>query len=132
MSSAITAAGTLPSSRNAEDSAMSTTRLMTLLMPRRGTSLMLMIGRPSRSSIRDHAAEVADTDNEHALQADARAPAATQDVADELARRVREDDVEDEEQGPHRTRNFQVALGFERRAQLIRVDVQRAEHAENH
>ena len=36
----------------ASDSATSTMRFSTLLKPRSGTSLMLMIGRPSRSSSR--------------------------------------------------------------------------------
>ena len=54
----------------------------------------------------DQPPEVAGAGNQHALEADARPPAALERFAHELARGVREDDVEDQEQRPDRLRDL--------------------------
>ena len=51
-------------------------------------------------------AEVAGAGNEDALQADAGAPAALEQLAHRFARGVGEDDVEDEEQRPDELRHL--------------------------
>jgi hypothetical protein len=53
-------------------------------------------------AVRDHSPEVARADDEYVPQADAGAPAALQQIANDLARGVRQRDGEPEEQQPHR------------------------------
>ena len=51
-------------------------------------------------AVGDHPAEIAGADDQHASQADAGAPAAPQQVAHDLARGVREDDVQQRGRAP--------------------------------
>ena len=60
--------------------------------------------------VRDEPAEVARAGDQHALEPDTRAPSALERLADELARRVGEDDVDGEEQQPDRPGDFVDAL----------------------
>ena len=79
--------------------------------------------------------EVAGAGNQHALEADARAPAALERLAHELARRVGEDDVDDEEEQPDRPRDLVDALrlSLEREVRgVVDLVVQRADEAEHH
>ncbi len=82
----------------------------------------------------DQPAEIAGAGNQHALEADARAPAALERLAHELARGVGEDDVDGQEQQPDEPRDLVDALRlrFEREMRrVVDLVVQRADEAED-
>jgi hypothetical protein len=83
-----------------------------------------------QNPVRDHAAEIPRADDEHLLEADARAPALAQQVARDLAREVREHDAESEKEDPDPARDLEEPLRLERLVQVVRVDVERAADAE--
>ncbi len=86
--------------------------------------------RVLEDAIGHHAAELADADDQHALETDATTPPVLQQVADDLARRVREDDGQADEERPHRSRDLEQSNGPIRVAEVIRLDVERAHDAE--
>ncbi len=67
--------------------------------------------------------EIAGADDEHALEADAGAPAAAQQIAHELARAEGEQDVEREEHGQHHARDRVL----DERIRVVRLDEERAD-----
>ena len=89
--------------------------------------------RCSQELVGDQPAEVARAGDEHALEADAGTPAPLERFAHELTRRVREDDVDDEEEQPDRPRNLVDALASLRRQQrrVVDLEVQRADEPEH-
>jgi len=62
-------------------------------------------------AIGHHTPEIADTGDENALQPDAGAPAALEELARELTQRVREHDGEHQEEHPHDLRHLVRAAG---------------------
>lgn len=73
-----------------------------------------------------------DPRDEDTLEPDPRAPAPLQDFADELARRVGERDVDDEEDGPDGLRDLERAGVLGSWGSEIRLGVQRRDDAEHH
>ena len=80
----------------------------------------------------DDPPEVAGAGDQHALQADARAPAAFEGFAHELARGVREGHVQDQEEQPDPLRDFVEADVLVRLGGVVGLVVERAAEAEDH
>ena len=83
-------------------------------------------------AVGDHAAEIAGAGDQDALQADAGAPAALEQLAHRFARGVGEHHVEREEQPPDDLRDLVGALRPCRVGGVVGADVQRREDAEDH
>ncbi len=79
--------------------------------------------------VRDHPAEIAGADDQHVLEADAGAPPAAQQVAHDLARHVREEHVQREEERQHRARDRMVVVADRR---VVDLHVQRDDDAGQH
>ncbi len=80
----------------------------------------------------DDAAEVACAGNQDALQPEAGFPAPLEHLAHELARTERQRDVDHQEHRPDDARDLIRADGLLLGRCVVRVDVQRADDAENH
>ena len=79
----------------------------------------------------DQAAELAGAGDQDPLEADAGAPAALEHLAHELARGVRQRDVEDEEDRPDQLRDLVRAAVLRRVGREVGLDVQRRDDAED-
>ena len=79
----------------------------------------------------DEAAELARAGDQNPLEADARAPAALEHLAHELARRERQRDVEDEEDAPDDLRHFEGAAILRGAGREVGLHVQRGDDAED-
>ncbi len=79
----------------------------------------------------DQPPELARAGDENALQADAGAPAALEHLAHQLARRERQDDVEDEEDRPDELRHLERAASRCGVAGEVGLHVQRRDDAEH-
>ena len=80
----------------------------------------------------DDPPEVAGAGDQHPLEADARAPAALERFADELARGVGEGDVQDEEEQPDKLRDLVEPDVLDRFGGVVGLVVERAAEAEDH
>jgi hypothetical protein len=84
-----------------------------------------------QDAIRDHPSKFAGAGNQDSLQADAGFPAAFQHLAHGFARRVAEDDGEDQEDDPDPVRDFVGADRLRMARGVVGADVQRRELAED-
>src|SRR5262245_39273614 len=83
------------------------------------------------NAVGDEPAQLARPGNQNALEADARAPATLERLAHELARRIGQDDVQNEEDAPDGLRHFIFAAGLGRGTRPIDLYVQREHDAED-
>src|SRR4029077_17122351 len=81
--------------------------------------------------VRDEPAQLAGSRDENPLQPDPRAPAPLERFPYELARRVRQRDVQDQEEAPDDLRDLEDPFGLRRAAREIRLHVQRGDDAED-
>src|SRR4051812_991653 len=80
----------------------------------------------------DKPAKLAGTGDEDALETDAGAPAAFEDLADELARRVGERNVQDQEDAPDRLRDLEHAAILRGARGEVGLHIQGRDDAEDH
>ena len=81
--------------------------------------------------VRDEPAELAGAGDQDPLQADAGAPAALERLAHQLARRERQQHVEDEEERPDQLRDLVRAAILQLVGDVVRLEVQRGDDAEH-
>src|SRR5262245_53256639 len=81
--------------------------------------------------VRDETPEFARPGNQNPLEADAGAPAPLERFANELARRVGEPDVQDEEDQPDDLRDFEDAAILRGAAGEIGLCIERGDHPED-
>ena len=81
--------------------------------------------------VRDQAAQFARADDQDALEADARAPAALERLAHDLPRRVGEHDVQHQEQRPDDLGHLERAPVLHVGRHVVRLEVERGDHAED-
>ena len=83
-------------------------------------------------SVGQQAPEFTRAGDEHPLEADARSPAALEELAHEFARAEGEQDVDCEKQRPHELRDFEDADLLQLVAEIVGLEIQGSPHAEHH